>query len=252
MTGGRYHVPLTLRSTESNPIPCPISSVYFSGTRRNILSETYLYDVHRVRVLKEPDMALVFPDGQRVPISRKNGLYYLSADLAPAPPCTAAAIREAALVTARQLGREPMASLWAARLGCSGDGLARFAKATINSGLGDTITPAQRQIADVDVFRKQASLTRRPVPRAAPPQLASTTPGSVWSVDEWGPCASGAVGKSNLKYHVVAVDCFSGFNRTALLRSMKASDLNAFLEQLVAEEARLGHVVRTFRVDSIV
>ena len=41
-------------------------------SRRNVWSESQIYDLYGARVLKEPDLAVVWPDGARSPIERSS------------------------------------------------------------------------------------------------------------------------------------------------------------------------------------
>ena len=55
-----------------------INANYGPGARRNVISESSLWDVCRARVLKEPDMFIHFTvSGRRVRIMRRGGLYFM-------------------------------------------------------------------------------------------------------------------------------------------------------------------------------
>ena len=53
-----------------------ISGAHHPGARRNIISESLLYDECRLSVLKEPHMRIVWRGGE-APIYRRDGLYFV-------------------------------------------------------------------------------------------------------------------------------------------------------------------------------
>ncbi|KAL1519245.1 hypothetical protein AB1Y20_003504 [Prymnesium parvum] len=87
---------------------------YSEQGRRDILSESMMWDTHSWSVLKEPNMRIDTPLGS-VPLIRLNGVYFVEALILPPHPNPASAV-EANVLSAKRHGALHLARLWAARL----------------------------------------------------------------------------------------------------------------------------------------
>ena len=235
-------------------LSAPLEVAVVGSGRRNILSASQIIKQWRaypnLRTMK-----LELPGKAEAPVSARNGLYYLKAQLRPSPPPQPAwTLTERALAysAARpfggKLGEQAVlrAHLWAARMHAAEQALRKVSKLNVGTGLPEVLSQEQVQGAISDTFLRRANLRRGHVARK---EREPCECGERWQIDFFGPSQA----KSPLdgaKYHLHAQCAGCDFSRDASTNKANLTVLKAFGEHIVAEEAKLGHVVKELRVDA--
>ena len=221
---------------------------YSPNARRTIVSESYLWDNHKARVLKEPVMRVVFESGSSVGVRRHNGLYFVNDACyhdasAPAdinsPECNLARV-----TSQKQMGGEAIARLWAARMHLTGEGLRRFIKVTAGHGI-ESVTKRMADVADSDIFRSRAN-ARRGAVKASEERCEEC--GKKWQMDCWGPAHShDPIDKSRFHLTMACASCGCTYDAMSTNHTMEV--LKKFVLQSRASEQKLGHTMQELLVD---
>ena len=119
---------------ENQPAPIVCTGVHELGARRTLLAESVMWDEHRWTVLGEPYMYVMTGNDINIPLHRINGHYFVKGSIASMQQPAGMAY-EANVLSARQLGKAPVARMWAARMHIGGQGLRQLAVNTHGSGI---------------------------------------------------------------------------------------------------------------------
>ena len=136
---------------EGNCPPLEISGPFNEKARRNILSESVMYDDYGARMLKEPVMRVVFNDSDDyIRITRRNGLYFIRGRLIEATKPTELHHFEVGMTNAPygdKVTGTQKALLWAARVGGGVRTVQELSTSTLNTGLGKVTSDMKKQIS---------------------------------------------------------------------------------------------------------
>ena len=211
-------------------------------SRRDIWSESVMYDIMAARVLKEPIMRIELSDGAAAPLYRADGLYFVTMYIVERhEPCPLVVN----LVSDALDLRDPRT--WAARFGVRGDRLRAISAASPDLGIGPVSNRAGRA-ADSDAIIKRTCVRDVVAPRT-PKEERPVTPGVEFVLDCWGPAAAVSV-IDGARFELTAVDTSSSFGYLANTRNHTTKVWLAFALQVVGLERSLGHDQwLTFRFD---
>ena len=233
-----------------------IDGLFSEKGRRNILSESWLYDRYTARTLKEPIMMIKSPVFE-APIHRRGGHYFVKFDCSTLQGQAIDQILWSAVGArpdgevnvagvSRTLTQEQMAHVWAARLGGGERTIRGLVAATQGHGLKQ-VTAAMVRRAETDTFLRRANQRTKPSVRVD--QAARCEPGEVLILDAWGKSQA----KSPLdgaRYHLSALCARTSEGHHAASRELTAKIWLKFIKWCVAREAALGHRVRVVRLDA--
>jgi len=229
---------------------------YNASARRNVLSESYLWDTHKMQVLKEPVMRIVFHDSPELYLDlfRENGLYFIYGDvMAPPGPVSRRDGQvysfETMVVNAPygdKVSGLQRKLLWAARLGGGHRTINEAVVSTRGTGLAK-VTSADEVAINSDVFRTRAWARNKPVKSIG--QGASYAPGELLVVDAAGPEASPAIG-DGAHYHIFAVCAATTFGHDGAATSIDPDVMISFLTHCFAAEEAVGNRTKIVRLDA--
>lgn len=234
-----------------------IDGLFSEQGRRDILSESWLYDKYGARVLKEPVMKIKSPTFE-APIIRRGGHYFVEYNYAELQQ---ARVIENVLWGAvetkpddevnvagmsRTLSQVQLAHCWAARLGGGERSIRGLLNATKGHGLTQVTAEMVRR-AESDTYLRRANQRTKPSVRVH--EASRREPGELFVLDAWGPSQA----KSPLdgsRYHLTALCARTSEGHHAASRGLTTEIWLQFIKWFVAREAALGHQVRVVRLDA--
>ena len=219
--------------------------------RRNIISESVLWDLLGWTVLGEPYMYIQTHQGSRLPITRVNGLYFVKATLLKmgSTPSTAEAsvLEVAATASLRRLGKAAVARLWGARLHLNCDGLRAMTQTTGGSGL-DAIDRVMIDAVENDNVRLRSSQRRAPVEQATPSDHTASKPGERLLLDCYGKIEAASV-TTGAQFVLEACCQVTAFGYEAPSRRHTLKIWIGFVQHVLVAERALGHEPMYLRWD---
>ena len=219
--------------------------------RRNLLSESVLLQ-YGITVEKQISgaAALVYPTGERAPLTYRDGLWYirlrLSAPPAASPQPSATATSTNIAAAAAKLRADDRALLWAARLDVDADGLLDVARNVRGLEL-TALSPAQRQAIASNTHRAIAQAKHAPV-HSTPPNRRATRPAETLICDGFGKHHAASPIDGSV-YQFSAVDEYSSYGYIASGKTHTISDWVDFLRAVVLDAKSQGHNPTTVRFD---
>ena len=229
---------------------------FVPSARRNVLSESYMWDKFGATVRKEPQMDISFGDDIKVPIKRRNGLYF--ADLFVTKPSTITQgeaefllleihTAESNLPYGKSVKGNQQATLWAVRFGVNARGLSKLLRATTGIGL-DVLNGEMRTAIDADTFGMRARLRHAHVPTN--PRDDTLLPGMLLVCDEFGPIAAPSMVDRQHK-QLIAVCAATGFvhDGTGPTNTNVESWIE-FVDAVRVKEKAIGNTVLRVRFDA--
>ena len=234
-----------------------IDGLFSEQGRRDILSESWLYDKYGARVLKEPVMKIKSPTFE-APIIRRGGHYFVEYNYAELQQARFIEnILWGAVKTkpddevnvagmSRTLSQVQLAHCWAARLGGGERSIRGLLNATKGHGLTQVTAEMVRR-AESDTYLRRANQRTKPSVRVH--EASRREPGELFVLDAWGPSQA----KSPLdgsRYHLTALCARTSEGHHAASRGLTTEIWLQFIKWFVAREAALGHQVRVVRLDA--
>ena len=239
-----------------------IEAGYAPSTRRNVMSESWMWDHFGAQTFKEPRMEIRFPQEEFVPIYRRNGLY-LATFFMRAPEVHTMEVCEAERADSAEPAHASDDGSYIARITRKSNFEARLLAARMNvnslglrSVLGaidnppmQHLTAGMREAIDADVIVKRSMLKRQHVPRL-PMRNTTYGMGEYYIMDAWGPTrVPSPVDKA--QYHLTAIDAHeNGYTHDAGCRALGVETFIAFVRHIKAEEHKHGHILRVVRIDA--
>ena len=213
--------------------------------RRNILSESSMWDTHRWRVLKEPVMRVDTPGGS-LKLERINGLYFVYGSSIAQQAQSATAQRECSALTVRTAGKEVVTRMWSARMHVTGEGLRAMQRNTLGTGL-DAVDQVMVQTADQDTFVKRSNQRRVPV-SSTPVGDKAEMPGERMILDVFTSPSQSVVDGAIFEFSAVCEVTSVGYESAR--RQHTKSDWLWFVDHIIAEEHAIEHAPRFIRIDA--
>ena len=233
-----------------------LDACFVPSARRNVISESYMWDKFGASVRKEPFMDMSFGNGIKVPLKRRNGLYFV--DLYVNKPSTITQnqaelllleinVAESNLPYGKSVTGVQQATLWAVRLGVNARGLSKLLRATTGIGL-DVLNGEMRTAIDADTFGVRARLRHAYVPTN--PRDDTLLPGMLLTCDEFGPISAPSKVDRQHK-QLLAVCAATGFvhDGTAPTATNEESWIT-FIDAVRVKEKAIGNTVLRVRVDA--
>ena len=241
---------------DGNAPPMIVSGPYNEDARRNILSESWLFDTYGARAFKEPVMKILFGDNDTfIDIYRRNGLYFVKGTVFSKEGYTQIAKSkeaysfEANMVNAPygdKISGQQRALLWAARLGGGERTVLEAVTSTIGTGLGKLTTNMKKAIAE-DVLRKRAWMRHKPVKSIG--QGATLEPGELLVIDFSGPEAAPGV-CDGAHYLALAVCAATTYAYDGAMTGISPAVVIQFIMACISAEKLIGNTVKRIRIDA--
>ena len=233
----------------SPEVSAPFDAWFVPESRRNILSESSLYDLAGVEITKErvdpaaSQMQMVFTRCEHlgVKIEKANGLYWVLVPLGPNVP-------RALHANALTVGVDDENLLWATRMVCNSNGLDKIKGSVIGLEKLGATKASVKQIIDVDRYRVKATNRRESVAQYTNSSHLDSTPGSTFILDGYGPVSAQSVVDGST-YAMGATCEATGYGYEHPTKKHTAETWIEFITHVFAEQNALGLKCTKLRLD---